>query len=165
MKIDIIPATINDAERLLNFYENLLSEHLPFIMNNPTPTLEQEIQFIKNHDGKASWILLAVNNKEVVGMCNFRIGSHHQLSHTCSLIGIAIAKDFRRLGIGTKLLTAVEDWCKANSIYRLDFEVVEGNPAIAFYQNLGYQIEGRKRSAIKIGNELKDFIIMAKLLA
>lgn len=165
MKIDIIPATINDAERLLIFYGNLLSEGLPYIMNNPVPTLEQEIQFIKNHDGKNSLILLAVSNNEVVGMCNFRIGSHQQLSHTCFLIGISVAKHFRRRGVGKKLLSAVEDWCIDRSIYRLDFEVVDGNPAVIFYENLGYQIEGRKHKAIKVQNEFKDLLIMAKLLA
>jgi GNAT superfamily N-acetyltransferase len=165
MKIDIMPATIADAERLQNFYKNLLSENLPFIMDNPLPTLEQEIEFIKYHDGNNSLILLAVNNEEVVGMCNIRMGSHHQLSHTCFLLGISVAKHFRRLGIGAKLLPFVEDWCKDRSIRRLELEVVEGNPAVAFYQSLEYQIEGRKRCAIKVGKEFKDIIIMAKLFA
>jgi ribosomal protein S18 acetylase RimI-like enzyme len=164
MKIDIISASIIDAEGLLDFYKNILSENLSFIMSNPVPTLEQEKQFIRNHDGESSVILLAVDNGQVVGMCNFRVGGHHQFAQTCFLIGISVAKKYRRLGVGTKLLTSVENWCKGKSIRRLDFEVVDGNPAVFFYEKFGYQIEGRKREAIKVQDEFKDSLIMAKLL-
>lgn len=51
------------------------------------------------------------------------------------------------------------------SIRWIDFEVVDGNPAVAFYESLGYQIEGRKRGAIKVNDDLKDLLIMAKLMA
>jgi ribosomal protein S18 acetylase RimI-like enzyme len=165
MKIDIIHAGIIDAERLLEFYKNILSETLPFIMRNSVPTLEQERQFIQNHDGENSVILLAVDNDKVIGSCNFRVGGHPQLSHTCFLIGIAVAKNYRGLGVGTKLLTSAENWCIDKSIHRLDFEVVDGNPAIFFYEKLGYQIEGRKRKAIKVQDKFKDLLIMAKVLA
>ena len=97
-------------------------------------------------------------------MSGYHIAGHPQHSHCCSL-DISVAKHSRRQGIGLRLITAGEEWCRSKSIRRLDFEVIDGNPAVAFYQELGFEIEGRKREAVKVGDEFRDLIIMARLLA
>jgi GNAT superfamily N-acetyltransferase len=162
--LSIVPATSEDAQKVLTFYSCLLAEHLPYIMDNPAPTLEQEIAFIQRHDGKRSLLLLAHSGEQVVGMCGYQIAAHQQLSHVCSL-GISVHKAFRSQGIGRRLIAAGEKWCRSRAVYRLEFEVVDGNPAVVFYQRLGFEIEGRKRKAIKVGDDFRDLIIMAKMFS
>ena len=164
MNIDITPATEEHAKAVLVYYADLLGEKLPFIMDNPAPSLEQEIKFIRNHDGERSFLFLAISGGQVVGMSGYHIAGHPQQAHTCSL-GISVAKPFRRCGIGSRLIAAGEEWCRSKSVRRLDFEVIDGNPAVTFYQNLGFEIEGRMRYAVKVGDGFRDLIIMAKILA
>lgn len=164
MNVKIIQAKMEHAEALRIYYTELLLEKLPFIMDNPAPTLEQEQAFIQKNDGVGSLLLLAVSDGNVVGMSGYNIAAHHQLSHVCSL-GISIAKPFRRHGIGSRLISDGETWCRSRSVRRLEFEVVDGNPAVVFYQHLGYEIEGRKQQAFRVGEVFRDVIIMAKMLA
>ena len=154
MNVEIVPANVDDAERVLAYYTDLLAERIPFIMDNPVPTLEQEIEFIQKHDGQGDVLLLAVCEEQIVGSSGYHIAVHHQRAHTCSL-GISVAKAWRRRGIGAKLIRAGEKWCSSRSIRRLCFEVVDGNPAVGFYQGLGFEIEGRKRKAIRVGDTFR----------
>jgi RimJ/RimL family protein N-acetyltransferase len=164
MSMEIRQATEADTEAILSYYTELLAEKLPFIMGNPVPTLEQERTFVQKHDGKRAALFLALSKGRVVGMSGYHIGGHPQHSHSCSL-GISVGKPFRRQGIGSRLIATGEEWCRSKSVRRLDFDVIDGNPAVAFYQQLGFEIEGSKREAVKVGDEFRDLIIMAKLLA
>lgn len=164
MKTEIKQATNHDAEAVLAYYTELLAEGLTEILANPVPTLEQEKEFLKKHDGQQSALFLAFVDGRVVGMSGYHIAVHPQTRHSCSL-GISVAKNFRRHGIGSQLISAGEEWCRSKAIHRLEFEVIDGNPAVVFYQRLGFGIEGRKRDAIRVGSKFKDVIIMAKMMA
>jgi RimJ/RimL family protein N-acetyltransferase len=163
MDVEITAAGVEHAEGVLAYYAALLAEKLPFIMDNPVPTLEQEIEFIEKHDGKRAVLLLAMAGGQVVGIGGYSLGAHRQRAHTCSL-GISVAKPFRRRGIGTRLIAAGEEWCRSKSVRRLELEVLHDNPAVAFYEKLGFEVEGRKREAIGVDDNFRDLLIMAKLL-
>ncbi|MCP3941259.1 MAG: hypothetical protein GY710_07235 [Desulfobacteraceae bacterium] len=49
MNIEITQATVDDAEKILLYYKDILEENLSFILSNPVPTLDQEIKFIQDH--------------------------------------------------------------------------------------------------------------------
>jgi RimJ/RimL family protein N-acetyltransferase len=164
MNMTIAAATVDDAEQILAYYTDLLAEKLAFIMDNPAPTLAEEIEFIEKHDGQRSVLLMARAGERVVGLSGYNIAIHHQHAHVCKL-GISVARDFRRCGIGRKLILAGEKWCVSKSIRRLELDMIAGNPAIAFYQALGFEIEGIRRQAIKVGDEFRDQVMMAKSLA
>ena len=163
MNIEIKPAQTEHAELALQYYSCLLSEKLPFILDNPIPSLDDEIKFIQQHDGEHAILFMAMHDNQVVGLSGYQIKTHHQLSHTCSL-GISIDKEFRGKGIGSKLISAGENWCRSKSIHRLELEVLEDNPAITFYHKLGFEKDGSKRDAIKVNGAFKDMIIMSKIL-
>ncbi len=163
MKIRITTASEEYAEAVLRYYTDLLAENLPYILNNPVPTLEQELNFIRKHDGERSILFIAIAGEAVVGISNFAIPAHHQYSHTCSL-GISVAKDFRRHGVGSDLISSGESWSRSRGVRRISFDMIDGNPALNFYQHLGYEVEGRKRDAIKVGNEFRDLLLLGKIL-
>jgi RimJ/RimL family protein N-acetyltransferase len=161
--MEIRQVTDADTEAVLAYYADLLAEKLPFILDNPVPTVEQERKFVHEHDGVRAALFLTLFEGRIVAMSGYRISGHPQRSHSCSL-GISVAKPFRGQGIGSRLVATGEDWCRSRSVRRLELEVIDGNPAVALYQRLGFDIEGRKREAIKVGNGLRDVIIMAKIL-
>ena len=164
MKLDIRPATLKDTEMILEYYKDLLAEKLPFIFANPVPTMAQEKEFVRSHDGVRAVLFIAEHEGQVVGISGYHIAEHPQLAHNCSL-AISVARLYRRQGIGSELIHAGEEWCRSKSIQRLDLEVIEGNSAVKFYQELGYVIEGRKHGAFRAGDKFRDIIIMAKSLA
>ena len=56
---------------------------------------------------------------------------------------IAVSPDCRRQGVADALMTALRDFGKERSLYRLTLEVRVGNtPAIALYQKHGYVQDG-----------------------
>lgn len=56
-------------------------------------------------------------------------------------------------------------WCKKNQVEKIELEVFEENtPAIALYKKFGFIEEGRKNRNIKIKDEYKNTLLMAKFL-
>ena len=67
MNVQIAAATVDDARQILAYYTELLAEGLAFIMDNPVPTLAEEIEFIEARDGERSLLLPAGTTDRVVG--------------------------------------------------------------------------------------------------
>lgn len=164
MSIEIRQATVQDAEAALAFYTDLLAEKIPYVLDNPVPTLEQEREFLQAHTGDQGALFLACDGERVVGLCAFRLAAHPQSAHCC-LLGISVARSWRGRGLGTRLITAGLQWCRARSVRRLELEMIDGNPARRLYERLAFVVEGRKRQAVRVGDADMDIIIMARLLA
>lgn len=62
------------------------------------------------------------------------------VAHVSDLI---VAADERRLGVGSQLLAAFEDLASRRDCRRLSLRTVEGSPAQSFYEERGWQVEGR----------------------
>ncbi|GAB4497422.1 MAG: ribosomal protein S18-alanine N-acetyltransferase [Anaerolineales bacterium] len=73
---------------------------------------------------------------------------------------IATHPDYRRRGIGRKILIHALRAARAEGVVRAFLEVREGNGvAIAMYQNLGFVEDGRRKGYYKDNNE--DAILMS----
>lgn len=74
---------------------------------------------------------------------------------------VAVDKDFRCLGLGTKLMQKVIHWCKDNNSVLLTLEVRESNKsAISLYKKHGFEIIGKRKNFYSKPNE--DALIMTK---
>lgn len=78
---------------------------------------------------------------------------------------VAIAPECRGRGFAVPMLTLVlAEAFRHPEIVRLELNVFSFNtPAIRTYTRLGFLVEGTRRSAIAVGNERWDTIIMAML--
>jgi [ribosomal protein S18]-alanine N-acetyltransferase len=62
------------------------------------------------------------------------------------LLLIAVSPNARRSGVGRKLVQALMDNARESGRAHLFLEVRDGNPAMAFYQQMGFEPMGRRPS-------------------
>jgi len=122
-------------------------EHSPWSMRSFAHELQSEDSILK----------IAEFNSQVIGYICVKI-----LLEVAHLMKIMIIPEYRRKGIGTRLvLTCIDALRVKNSIKKLTLEVRESNPsAINFYKKLGFKIEGKRKSYYI--NPKEDAIIMSK---
>ncbi len=104
--------------------------------------------------------LLYLSNNTLVGFITFKI-----MYEKCEIEDIYIEEEYRRQGIGKKLLEEVEK--KANKCENITLEVNENNSvAIKFYESLGFKFIAKRNNYYGKEDALlmekkKDFYILA----
>jgi ribosomal-protein-alanine N-acetyltransferase len=82
--------------------------------------------------------LLAVENNEIAGFILSEVNG--SLAH---IITLDVGKAYRRCGVGSKLLSAMEDAAAAQGVRTVLLETAVNNEAaVAFWQRHGYSVEG-----------------------
>ena len=76
---------------------------------------------------------------------------------------MGVHKDFRGLGLGTLLISALVEWARGNpNIEKINLGVHKTNDrAIATYKKIGFQVEGTRTKDLKYPNGVYvDTILM-----
>lgn len=164
MGIAIREATIDDAEALLGYAERLFSEQLPGLYRRATPTIEEERAFVSGYaDSPNSALLMAVDDGDVVGLLGLAGRALPQEVHVGS-VAISVAKDRRGEGIGTRLFDALFEWAAQRDVTRLEIEAFANNPAaVRLYESVGFELEGVRRGAVIVDDELVDVVCLARV--
>lgn len=105
-------------------------------------------------------------NDELMGNLRFmqKRADHPWVKHI-GIFGMAVQEKYWGLGLGSKLLHAMETHAKTTVIKRIEAEVRACNPAgIHLYQKNGFKIEGRREKAAFIDGKFEDEFYIAKLL-
>ena len=85
--------------------------------------------------------------------------------HHCGYLGMGLLPDWRGRGLGADLLKAALDHADRIGLARVELDVVSDNaPAIALYEKAGFRQEGLKRAAWALGGQVKDLVLMARVL-
>ncbi|QOR68845.1 GNAT family N-acetyltransferase [Cytobacillus suaedae] len=129
-------------------------------------TTEQQQNRIEqmNKDGHSAIFVAEQEDGKLVGYLFAIGGSARKTKHTAYLV-IGILRDYRGMGIGTKLFQNAEEWAKSRNISRLELTVVtENKPGIGLYQKMGFEIEGTKRNSLMINGKPMCEYMMSKLL-
>ena len=109
-------------------------------------------------DNRLSYWLVAEEQGRVVGY----VGSQSVLDGA-DMMNLAVAPEFRRQGIGEKLVNALVSYLQQRGILVLLLEVrVSNAPAIALYERLGFEQVGRRPRYYH--NPREDALIMRKEL-
>lgn len=109
--------------------------------------------------------VLALVGGAIVAYARAVAGELRSTRGVASVVPIGVRRAYRRRGIGTLLLRALEMWALMRGSYRLDLLVHEANTAaIAFYRRAGFTIEGRIVEGMQLHGSWHSLLPMAKLL-
>lgn len=144
---------VEDAEALVDQMKIVDSE-TKFLAREPDEfnlTVEQERDFIKSTlSNKSVFFLVGEVDGKIVANCSVGLVMNKKRYKHRATLGIAVTKDYWRLGIGKSLMNECIEWCKREGVEQLELGVVaENERAIAMYESLGFEIQGTKKRALK----------------
>jgi RimJ/RimL family protein N-acetyltransferase len=157
---------VSDGASLWRFQGALVGERLPTLtLRDKPPTLERITESIVEQTAAPNSVLfVAARGGDIIGSLDFAGHRKPQLAHGGEF-GMAVAKPVRNQGIGTALLGALVSWAPEHGVARLELRVFANNPdAIRLYERHGFEREGRRRNALRLGPGFIDIIEMAKEL-
>jgi len=89
--------------------------------------------------------VVAERNDQVVGAAWTRIiPAYGHIDCETPELAIAILPEFRSYGIGTKLMKKLFEVLRKNGYKQTSLSVQKDNPAVLFYQRLGYKLSGER---------------------
>ena len=119
--VTIRQAEITDAEKLLNTIKNYIpqSEFIPILEKEIKLTIEQEKEWIKYFLTYDNSLLLVVEyENNIIGNIDLTGNQRKVMEHT-AVIGMGLLKEWRNIGLGTKLISLIIEWSKKNPILEL----------------------------------------------
>jgi ribosomal protein S18 acetylase RimI-like enzyme len=108
--------------------------------------------YIKNFGSQTGDLgVVARQNDQIVGAAWTRIiPAYGQVDDNTPELAISILPAFRGYGIGTKLMKRLLNLLKNNGYEQTSLSVKKNNPAVNFYQNLGYDKKKQIMPAMRI---------------
>jgi RimJ/RimL family protein N-acetyltransferase len=107
-------------------------------------------------------VFVAEGPDGVVGRLSIARDRGPYSSHVAEL-GLMVAANARRRGIGTALMEEAAKWARGSGITKLELTVFPHNePAIALYRKLGFREEGLLRRRYFIQDRYVDAMLMAR---
>jgi ribosomal protein S18 acetylase RimI-like enzyme len=108
---------------------------------------------------------VAVDAGAVVGWCDAIPGDAAKgMSHVARM-GMAVAKEYRRQGIGRRLMESVIDKARRKRLEKIELSVYSTNQgAVALYLAAGFVVEGKKRRGRLVDGTYDDILLMGLFL-
>lgn len=96
--------------------------------------------------GRMSMIVVAEHRDRLVGMATGLVTEAADNALGPILVGMFVADEMRRLGIGEALVESIKSWAISRQHACLHLWVVSVNtPALTLYRRCGFQLSGRER--------------------
>ncbi len=157
-KITLREPRKNDAKKLLNFINSFSNENKNGILMNEKMTLEKEKKWLNENLSKIKEGLkiqiIAEHNGKIIGECSLNRKALKE-SHR-STFGIAIIKDYRHKGIGTKMMGEMIKLARKRmkELKIIELGVIEYNKAAKrLYKKIGFKKVATIPKAIKEGRK------------
>ena len=157
------PAATADADALVRLGRSVAAEGELWLTYNRSSSDERRNVKSVRRDPNAA-VFVAESPAGIVGRISIaRDGSIY--SHHVAELGLMVAAEERRRGIGTALMEEAIKWARGSGVTKLELHVFPHNePAIALYRKLGFQDEGHRRRHYRIAGHYVDAILMALYL-
>jgi len=153
-----------DAAELVELALAVGSEPEGWLVTNGTwRSVSDERRYVRAiRRSKAAAVLVAESPEGIVGRLSLSRDPHPASRHVADL-GLMVAADWRRRGVGRALMLGAEEWARTAGVRKLELHVLPYNEAaIALYESLGYEREGVRRNHYRRGADLVDAVLMAK---
>jgi RimJ/RimL family protein N-acetyltransferase len=118
------------------------------------------LRAVRKHPDAAVFVA-ELDDGRLVGRLSIARDPHPASRHVADL-GLMVAADVRRRGIGYALLERAAQWAREVGVRKLELHVFPHNePAIRLYERFGYVREGYRKAHYRRGREFVDAILMA----
>lgn len=161
--IRVRPAEPRDAAELVALAESVGREEGRWMLATDTwrPVAEERKYLAAARGRPDAAVLVAEEDGRVVGRLSVSRDPHPASRHVADL-GLMVAADRRRRGIGRLLLEAAVAWAREAGVTKLELHVFPWNEAaIRLYESVGFEREGYRRAHFRRGDELVDAVLMA----
>ena len=120
------------------------------------------IRAVRRHPDAA--VFVAEEEGEIAGRLSLGRDPHPASSHVADL-GLMVDARFRRRGVGRALLDAAVAWAQESNVTKLELHVFPWNePAIALYEDFGFEREGYRRAHYRRPDCYADAVLMAYMI-
>ncbi len=158
----IRPAEPKDAPELVSLAEDVGREPGDFLLTTDAWRAVGEerryIRAVRDHPDAAVYV--AEVDRIVVGRLSLARDSHGASSHVAD-IGLMVAAQYRRRGIGWALLEQAVSWARGAGVRKLELHVFPWNePAVRLYETFGFVREGLRVGHYARGREDVDAVLM-----
>lgn len=152
-----------DAAALVALAEEVGGEEGRWILTTASwRSVAEERRYLKAVQRHADAAVFVVEDDgRIVGRLSLSRDPHPSSRHVADL-GLMVAADHRRRGIGKALLEEAVRWAQASGIRKLELHVFPWNtPALRLYASFGFEREGLRKEHYARDGELVDAILMA----
>lgn len=160
------PAEPSDAEGLVRLAEAVSAEPEGWLIttNGEWRSVGEERRYLKavrRYPHAAVYVAERKSDNAIIGRLSLARDAHPASAHVADL-GLMVAADARRQGVGRALLEAAVDWARGAAIHKLELHVFPWNePAIALYEQFGFVHEGLRHAHYRRDSAFVDAILMA----
>lgn len=160
-------ANIEDAENVIE-YIKIVSDETDFLISDSSErnfTVRKEKEFLQNIQSSIleKIFLFEIENK-IVGMCSIEGINKIRIKHRVDL-AITVLKNYWGNKIGEKLIDYAIDYCKSNSIKKIELTVrIDNERALKLYKKFGFEIEGEIKKFIYLNGNYYNCYYMGLLL-
>ena len=161
--VEIVPIAQDHIESFHRALDIVARErrYLAFL---EAPPIESTRAFILNNIEHGYPQLVALSAGEIVGWCDVIPKTRPIYAHG-GVLGIALLPQFRRQGLGERLIRQSLAAARALGLHRVELTVRENNArAIELYRKVGFAIEGLQRDAARVDDAYENVVSMAVLL-
>ncbi len=146
--IQIRTLTKDDIPSLIKLYIQLDAAAV-------TLTQEKSSEVWKNHIEKNPYIKYfgAVEGEKVVATCYCQIIPNltHNGSSICFVENVVTDKNYRKMGLGRKIIEMAEEFAKQNDCYKIILQSnVKRKEAHQFYEKLGFKSDTKKAFDLRL---------------
>lgn len=152
-----------DAAALVELAEEVGREEGRWILTSSSwRSVADERRYLKavQHHADAG-VYVVEDDGRIVGRLSLSRDPHPSSQHVADL-GLMVAADYRRRGIGRALLDEAVRWAQSSGVRKLELHVFPWNePALRLYESFGFEREGIRKGHYARDDEYVDAILMA----
>jgi ribosomal protein S18 acetylase RimI-like enzyme len=116
--------------------------------------------YVKEFGGKDDCGVVAEQDGQIIGAAWTRIiPAYGHIDNETPELAISVLPDFRGSGTGSKMMQSLFDLLRERGYRQTSLSVQKDNPAVRFYERLGYEITGER---LDHANH-EDFLMMKYL--